>query len=349
MASVKPYPDLKKGPKWRAVVRRKGFSTRSKIFDLKADADAWAGDLESEMRNNRYRDLARAREHTVGEFFEKFRDEVCPLREGGKWETTRINGLIRKAEFTKRRLDQLKFEDVRDWRDQRLKEVAPATVNREMNLISSVFKHAIQEWSAPLPYNPVSLVSRPKGINRYRFRRWHEDEISAILKAAEFDEAVLPEIGKDYVAWALLIACECAIRPKELCSLTVRDFHERDRYVRVHKSKNDAHKEERGRNVPLNKRATELVKKLCQGKQPDDKIIPIQQDTLGAYYRELRAKAGLANANLRFYDSRHEGTTRLAKKLPNVLVLSAATGHKSLQSLQFYYNPRPDEIAALLD
>ncbi len=345
MASIRPY----KLGGWRAVVRRIGYPVQSKIFELKADADAWAREIESSMDHNKFRDLAKAREHTVGEIFEKFRDQICPTREGGKWETTRINRLIRDAEFTKRRLDQLKFEDVRDWRDLRLKDVAPATVNREMNLISSVFKHAIQEWSMPMPHNPVSLVSRPKGINRYRYRRWHQDEIEAILKAAEFDETVLPKIGKDYVAWALLIACECAIRPKELCSLTVRDFHERERYVRVHKSKNDAYKDQAGRNVPLNKRATELVKKLCQGKLADDKIIPIQEDTLGAYYRELREKAGLKHADLRFYDSRHEGTSRLAKKLPNVLVLSAATGHKSLQSLQYYYNPRPDEIAALLD
>jgi integrase len=151
------------------------------------------------------------------------------------------------------------------------------------------------------------------------------------------------------VVWALLIACECAIRPKELCSLTVRDFHERDRYVRVHKTKNDAHKDTVGRNVPLNKRATELFKKLCQGKQASDKIIPVGEATIGAYYRDLREKAGLKNADLRFYDSRHEGTTRLAKKLPNVLVLSAATGHKNLQSLKHYYNPLPSEIADMLD
>jgi integrase len=349
MASIKRYPDKNVGPKWRAVVRKIGFKARSKIFDLKTDAEAWAGDVEASMRQPTYRELAKAREHTVGEIFERFRNEVCPDRAGGKWESTRLNRLILDVEFTKRRLDQIRFEDVRDWRDQRLKEVSPATVNREMNLISGVFSHAIKEWSTPLPYNPVSLVSRPKGVARYRFRRWHQYELDAVIKAAEFDEAVLPQIGKDYVVWALLIACECAIRPKELCSLTVRDFHEADRYVHVHKTKNDAHKDTAGRHVPLNKRATELFKKLCQGKAADDKIVPIQEDTLGAYFRELRMKAGLKNADLRFYDSRHEGTTRLAKKLPNVLVLSAATGHKNLQSLKHYYNPLPSEIAAMLD
>lgn len=349
MASITKYPDKDLGPQWRAVVRRVGFKTQSKIFNTKADADAWAGDLEAEMRQPTYRDLARAREHTVGALLEKFRDEVCDTRGGGKWERTRINKLLRDAEFTRRRLDQLRFEDIRDWRDARLKEVSAASVNREMNLLSGIFTHAIKEWSTPMGFNPMTLVSRPKGVVRYRFRRWHDEEIAAILKAAEFDENRRPEVGMDYVPFALLIACECAIRPKELCSLTVRDFHERDRYVHVHKTKNDAHKDVDGRDVPLNKRATELFKFLCQGRAADEQIIPISQGTLGAYYRELRAKAGLAQANLRFYDSRHEGTTRMAKKLPNVLVLSAATGHKSLQSLKHYYNPRASEIAALLD
>ena len=45
-----------------------------------------------------------------------------------------------------------------------------------------------------------------------------------------------------------------------------------------------------------------------------------------------------------------EAATRLSQNFPNVLELAAAamTGHRSLKSLQLYYNPTPIEMAASL-
>jgi len=49
-----------------------------------------------------------------------------------------------------------------------------------------------------------------------------------------------------------------------------------------------------------------------------------------------------------FHDLRHEGTSRIAEKLSNVLELASVTGHKDLQMLKRYYHPRPGDIAAKL-
>lgn len=344
MAHISEYKSKGKPDRWRVVVRRAGYQVRSKIFNLKKDAEAWAREIESSMDNNKYRDIARAKEHTVGSLLERFRDEVCDTRKGARWEKVRINFLLREAEFTKRRLDQLRFEDLRDWRDARLKQVSPPSVNREMNLLSGVFKHAIQEWSVPLADNPVHLVGRPKGADRKRNRRWYDDELQAILKAAEFDENVRPETGKAMVPWALLLALETAMRPSELTVLKVRDFHPRERCVRLGDSKNGD-----GRDVPLSTKATRYLTFLTQGRDDDELIFMVTWETLGNYYRSLRKTAGLANADLRFRDARHEATTRLSRKFSNALELSAVTGHRSLQSLRRYFNPTAAELASRLD
>jgi integrase len=339
MASVTQYRDG-----WRAVVRRIGYPVTSKTFKLKKDADAWSREIESSMDNNKYRDLAKAKEHTVGAIFERFRDEVCDSRKGGRWDKVRINHLIKTAEFAKRRLDQLKFEDVRDWRDARLKQVSAPSVNREMNLISGIFRHAIEEWSVPMSANPVHMVSRPKGSDRQRNRRWRDHELQAVLDAAKWDEAVKPKTGKDMVPWALLVALETAMRPSELAALRVGDFLPEERCARLLDSKNGE-----GRDVPLSTKAMGYLAFLVEGRKTDELIFMVSWESLSVYYRQLRKKAGLDNSDLRFRDTRHEATTRLSRKFSNQLELAAVTGHKSLQSLKRYYNPTAAELAKRLD
>ena len=55
---------------------------------------------------------------------------------------------------------------VRDYVRLRMAEVAASTVNRELNLLSGIFRYARKEWGYPLPENPVHLVARPKVPSR---------------------------------------------------------------------------------------------------------------------------------------------------------------------------------------
>jgi integrase len=344
MASIHRHPDKIKGPFYRAFVRRKGFAGQSKIFESKKDATVWAASLESKMRDPTYRDLEGARKHTVASLFERYREEVVPARKGARWEVVRINSLLRNAGFTKRRLDQLKFEDIRDWRDARLKQVSAASVNRELNLISGVFSHAIKEWSVPLAKNPCALVSRPAGANRTRNRRWTDTDVKIILDAAGWDENVRPGNGREMMPWALLIALETAMRPSEMTALKVEDFHPDECCVRLHDSKTDT-----ARDVPLSSKALKWFRFITEGREPDQPIFYVHWEVMSIYFRDVRKTTSLANSDLRFRDARHEATTRLSKKFSNVLKLSAVTGHKSLQSLKRYYNPTAAELAAEMD
>ena len=168
MASITPYD----GDRWRAVVRRVGYKVRSQIFDTKRKAETWSRKIENEMDEAKYRDPREGLRSTVRDLMEKFRDEVATLRKGGRWERLRIDLLLRTADFVERRLDQLTPEDIRIWRDARLKQVSGASVNREMNLISGIFTHAIKEWGVKMPGNPMHLVGRPKNVDKHRNRRW---------------------------------------------------------------------------------------------------------------------------------------------------------------------------------
>lgn len=331
----------KRGDAWRAVIRRVGFKPISKSFPTKGLAQAWARSVEKDMDARVYRDPSGAAKTSVRELFEQFRDEVCPERRGGKWEVTRIERLLRTAHFVDQRLDRITPEDIRDWRNERLKEVSAPSVNRELNLISGVFSHAIKEWGVALRENPVHLVKRPAGADRARTRRFGEREIAAILEASGYQEGVQPTVGREYVGHAVLLAIETAMRLGEICALRVGDVDFEACSATLHMTKNgDA------RSVPLSTKARALLRTLVTGRDADEQVVPLTAESLGLYFREARDAAGLQD--LHFHDTRHEAATRLSKKLANVLELSAVTGHRSLQSLKRYYNPGAAELAAKL-
>jgi len=66
-----------------------------------------------------------------------------------------------------------------------------------------------------------------------------------------------------------------------------------------------------------------------------------------AYLAEAGSDGGLF-LDLRFHDLRHEATSRLAVRVPNVIELSKITGHRSLEMLKRYYHTSAELLAAKL-
>lgn len=315
----------------------------SKTFEFKKDAEAWAASIEARMGVSKFDELQlkQSRTTTVESLFTKYIEEVAPTMKGRN-ELGTLKRIKRDAKFMPLLLDRLRSDDIRDWRDARAKEVAPASVHRELNTISAVFTHAMKEWSAPLEANPCHAVSRFKNADKRREKRWSQADIDAFLEAADWSADKKPMTGRDYVGWALLLAIETAMREGEICLLKVADFHEAERYLHLADTKNgDA------RNVPLSKKAIGYLKVICDGKKPGDKIVPLVANTLCEYVLDVRKKCGLEH--LHFHDTRHTAATAMSKKLSNVLELSAQTGHRSLKSLQRYYHPTAADIASKLD
>ncbi len=84
-----------------------------------------------------------------------------------------------------RPLAELKFAalsstHIAKYRDARLKDVAGATVNKELNIIAHALETARREWGIHIPENPVRLVRRPQGA-KPRDRRLVEMKSNAFL------------------------------------------------------------------------------------------------------------------------------------------------------------------------
>jgi integrase len=98
------------------------------------------------------------------------------------------------------------------------------------------------------------------------------------------------------------------------------------------------------RTVPLSTEAVQILKSLSRS---DKKVVfPINYFTLDAAFKKAVIRAGLSDFH--FHDLRHMAITAIAKKLPNVIELSAVSGHKSLTMLKRYYHPDAQDLALKL-
>ncbi|MGL4407986.1 MAG: site-specific integrase, partial [Zoogloea sp.] len=163
MASI-----TKRGPyQFQAQVRRKGYPHQQQTFETKREAEAWATAIESEMHRGVFIDRSEAERTTWGEVLDRYAREVTADKRGWETEMHRINAL-KKHPLAARSLASLRGVDFAKYRDDRLKECSPATVKRELVVISHVFNTARKDWSLPVD-NPIASIRKPSaGLHRER-------------------------------------------------------------------------------------------------------------------------------------------------------------------------------------
>ena len=326
---------VQRGNKWRVQIRLRGV-TRSNTFERHADAKAWAARTESQILDGLQGNASRNK--TFGDIAQRYLEEVTPQKRGQREESYRI-GRILQAHLSTIYLSDLRPQDIADWRDIRLKEVSSASVIREITTISAICNQAMREWGL-LNDNPVLKISKPKPT-KARTRRPTEQEIEELCKAMLLTEnTTKPELVTQRVALALLFAIETAMRAGEICGLTWNDIHLTKRIAHLPITKNGS-----SRDVPLSKRAIEIIEKL---KGIDEKsVFNVDAKTLDVLFRRARDKCEIED--LHFHDTRREALTRMSKKVP-VEMLAKISGHKDLRILlNVYYRPEMSDIANLLD
>lgn len=327
---------------WEVQIRRHGHPILNRTLPTRAEADAWAAVVESELARGVFVDRTQLETTTFGDLLERYAREVTVGKKGAFVEGVRIRALLRDP-LAQVPLSRLNGPRIAQWRDQRLSKVSGSTVNRDLNLFSHVINVARKEWAYPME-NPVALVRRPRP-NRGRTRRLSRDEQARLLSelsASERESDGTFRPGGARNPWAhaaVLLALETAMRRGELLSLQWRYVYLDEHYLHLPDTKNgDA------RDVPLSTRACAVLAALPRG--GNDRVFPISADSLKKVFERAVVRARIPD--LHFHDLRHEATSRIATKLDNVLELGAVTGHKTLAMLKRYYHPRAWDLAKKL-
>ena len=308
----------KRGDRWQASVARKGVRM-SKSFPTKAAAKDWAARQEYLILNGGIN-----RPGTMRELFDKYAREVSPKKRGARWEQLRLE-LLSRDKLADVELRALCPADLAEWRDRRLGEVKPATVRREMALLSSVCTIARREWGL-LASNPLADVRSPSEPPS-RDRRVSDEEIALLVATAKGLNTV-----EGRAVHAFRFAVETAMRAGEICGLNRSRITGSVAFLPMTKNG-------RPRHVPLSPAALALLEPL------DDRLFNLTPHQMDTGFRRVRQKAGIEG--LTFHDSRHEAVTRLARRL-EPFDLARAVGHTNMTQTLAYYNATAQELAARL-
>jgi integrase len=321
------FEKTKKG--YRAHVEIMG-QRASDSFANKKDAQLWAAQKEIEFRA-----VGTGKASTITtthQAFTRYRDEICPTHKGERWETVRINKMIR--DFPLVMLDKLASDHVIKWKESRRGNVGDSSVLREMKLLNSIFEQCkSKEWKL-LVHNPCDGVARPKE-SAHRTRTITGPETRNVLRALGYPSRTLP---RHAVAHAFLLAMFTGMRQSELASITWANV--KPNYIHLPDTKSG-----KARDVPLSAGAKMVVEKM-RGYDATS-LFAISAASIDTHFRNAKGRAGLDGFT--WHDTRHTAATRIGRSGKwSVIELCKAFGWADPKMAMVYFNPTGDDLAGKL-
>ncbi|WP_394144671.1 site-specific integrase [Burkholderia multivorans] len=344
MATITQYRN-----KWKCQVRRKGYPPCIRTFSTKAEAQRWGRSIESAMDAGTFVKTAgpvgsmSAETTLVSDLLDRYMRDVSPLKRSHTSDKGRYRTLRRILGPYK--LTALTSLVLVEYRDRRLKSVAPATVVHELNLLNRVLTLATREWGIVLP-GGIPKVIKPR-LPAGRDRRVHPDELQAIIDATE------SQILGDLVRFAVATG----MRRGEILGLRWEhiNFARRTAYLPLTKT-------DTPRTVPLSTAAIAVL----QARRDAGHAVPFGTSDSGAskgFCRAVRRARKVYEStcrvldrpidprwlvDIRLHDLRHEATTSFFERGLNMVEVATITGHKTLSMLKRYTHLRAEDLAAKL-
>ncbi len=230
--------------------------------------------------------------------------------------------------FGDRRLSEITPKDVDDYKKIRLKDVAPSTVNRELQCARSLFNLA-KRWKKFFGDNPVS-VAKLIPVNNQKER---------ILTMKE--EERLLGLSNPYLKPILITALNTGMRKNEILTLRWTNIDPETKVITLEHTNT---KTKKTRRIPINSvlRKLLLEQRLKSGGNEYIFLSPTgnpykRHDSIKGSYERLCKKAGISG--LRFHDLRHTAATRMIEAGASIVAVSKILGHSDIKMTMRYTHP----------
>lgn len=335
MATIRKRGDFQ----WEAQIRRKGHSNQSLTFELKADAEDWAREIERDMRRGLYIDRRESESTTLLEVLKKYEEEVTPNKKSKVRELSRI-ARWKLNKLANRFLANIKSKDIAKFRDDRRKlNLAENTIRLDIALISSVFEHCRKDWGIEVE-NPCRKIRLPGGSKK-RERRLSDGEETKLL---EFIPKAMPNAKNLHEFIELEL--ETGMRQSEILGIEWDDVRLKGKLIYLDDTKSGD-----PRDVPLSPKAIKILEGMVRPIN-NERVFKMTQDALIRGFKlactlaieaQEKPKAGFM-VNLKFHDLRHEAASRWAAHLESH-ELCKMFGWKTMQMALSYYHPTALSIA----
>lgn len=332
MASIR-----KQNGKWQVQVRRRGFAHISRTFHQRTDAEQWARYMEVKADRG---ELPVPKETLevirVRDIIERYKDQITVKKRSADTEEYILEAFLRHpiASLT---LTQLTSAHFSTYRDKRLKEVKPGTVNRELGIIKHAFTIAEREWDIPLRMNPLDKIQKLKA-NNARTRRLTNHEFKALQEAAtkSLNQEILTLVR---------FAIATGMRRGEMLNLRWSDIDFSTSTLHIPVTKNGC-----ARTIPLSFEALSVLTEINDNR-PQDKctgyVFSYSGNAAQLAWQRLVKRAKIED--LHFHDLRHEAISRFFEQGLSVPEVALISGHRDSRMLFRYTHLKAEDIAAKLN
>jgi len=325
MASIK-----KRGKRWYAQIRRKGFPTEGRTFNTHAEAKAWAAIQDSRVEQGDPSLHQKSIAHiSLADLIRRYLIEITPTKRSAHSERLRLEKLVRDPVAGVSIVD-LSSVHIADYRNRRSATVSNGTVRRELSLIHHALDIARKEWGYPLQRNPVADVRQPP-LRNARNRRLNPGELERLLLA-------LDDTRNAFITPMVLFAIESGMRRGEILDLNWSNVWLDRRVAHIPQTKTGY-----PRTIPLTDRAIAILTAL---ESKEGAVFGLTANAFKLAWVRTTRRAGLLD--LRFHDLRHEAISRFAEMGLTTVELSVISGHRDPRMLFRYAHLRPHDLALKL-
>lgn len=342
-----------KSGSWKAAVRKKGV-VEYRTFDYHEDAVAWAAEVETKISRRVHLDLASARETTLAEAMETYREHAKSLKSYST-ERYRIKAWMRHK-LGKKIIADITSEDIEAYRRERKAvSIADSTIRLELACLKAAW--GFNEFNVPCPLTKATKLLKTAAKRDRRLSAIEERYLIAELENTKCSDS---KRANKYISLVSRFAIESAARASEILNLRWEHVQFEKGLCKFLNTKNG-----KDRFVPLSPAAIECLKQAralnpaIKGQVFKTTLSAIKQSwsrakrrAKEAYERDCLASSAPIDQNFmmdfRFHDCRHEAASRWSKDF-NVFELKAITGHLDMRSLERYVNKSEDDAAEIAE
>ncbi len=302
---------FKKG-NWFIDYRVNGRRKREKVGTSRALAEFALKKRTIEIAENKFLDVRRENKIKFEDLARDFINLYSKLNKKS-WQSDVFNIRALCKVFKGRLFQEITPFEIEKYKSERLQSVGPATVNRELATLKTIFSTAIAWGKTDVnPARTVKNLKEPHG----RLRFLEKEEIGTLL--AHCSGMLKPVV---------IVALHTGMRRGEILGLKWQDIDFRRNIITLLDTKNGER-----RDLPMNEQVKTAFMRVK--KHPESPYVFCNKD--GNPFRSLRKsfftalkKSGIIN--FRFHDLRHTFASQLVMSGVDINTVRELLGHKDIR------------------
>ncbi len=321
-----PMGVYKKGDNWYIDYYFKGKRKRKKVGPSKKLAMQVLKDVQVKLAKGEYLGVYDEKKITFEDMTRQYLAYSKTNKAASSYNRDRYSIRRLLSAFKGKYIFEITPSMVEKYKAERLKEVTPATINRELSCLKHMYTVAI-EWGY-LNTNPTKSVKKlkePPG----RLRYLNPSEADALIEACP-----------DHIRSIVVTALNTGMRKGEILNLKWSQIDMENKTIALTDTKNNE-----ARIVPINQTLNRLLVELSQGSNGEYVFSHgnghPRKDVRTGFNASLE-KAGIRD--FRFHDLRHTFGSHMVMQGVDLKTVQQIMGHKDIKMTMRYAHLAPRHV-----